>query len=72
MIRAGLALFAAGAVLIGIEFICFAAGGRDLPLWLDALAGTLAPAGFILALIGAVRAGCRDQRAAQDALTARD
>jgi uncharacterized membrane protein YhdT len=64
MIRLGLVLFALGVALIAVELIGFAVGARDFPLWLDLLCGVLAPAGFIVAIASAIRAGRADQRAA--------
>ncbi len=53
-------LFAIGLVAIFADMILFAAGTRDLPLWVN-LTAMLAPVGLGLGLLGVVR----ENRAAQ-------
>ena len=59
-------LFAIGLVAIFADFILFASGSHDLPLWLN-LTAMLAPVGLGLGLIGVAR----ENRAASPALAAR-
>jgi hypothetical protein len=61
-----MALFAIGLVAIFADMILFAAGSRDLPLWVN-LTAMLAPVGLGLGLIGVVR----ENRASSPALVAR-
>ena len=49
-----MAVFAVGLLAIFADMILFAAGSRDLPLWLN-LTAMLAPVGLGLGLIGVVR-----------------
>ncbi|MTD16988.1 hypothetical protein GIS00_23925 [Nakamurella sp. YIM 132087] len=51
--KAGMILFALGVVAIFADMILFAAGSRDLPLWLN-LGAMLAPVGLGLGLLGVV------------------
>ena len=64
--KIGMAAFAVGLVAIFADFILFASGSHDLPLWLN-LTAMLAPVGLGLGLIGVVR----ENRAASPALAAR-
>lgn len=64
--KIGMMLFAIGLVAIFADFVLFAAGSHDLPLWLN-LTAMLAPVGLGLGLIGVVR----ENRAASPALAAR-
>ncbi len=59
-------LFAIGLVAVFADFILFAAGRHDLPLWLN-LTAMLAPVGLGLGLLGVVR----ENRSASPALAAR-
>lgn len=59
----GVALFLIGLVFLLITVLPFFLGDGNRPLWLN-LACLLAPLGFIVAVVGAVRAGRADQRAA--------
>ncbi len=61
-----MALFAIGLLAIFTDMILFAAGTRDLPLWVN-LTAMLAPVGLGLGLIGVVR----ENRASSPALVAR-
>ncbi len=64
--KIGMVLFAVGLVAIFADFVLFAAGSHDLPLWLN-LTAMLAPVGLGLGLIGVVK----ENRAASPALAAR-
>lgn len=52
--KLGMTLFAIGLLAIFADMIMFAAGNRNLPLWVNLLA-MLAPVGLGLGLIGVVR-----------------
>ncbi len=58
--------FAVGLVAVFADMILFAAGSRNLPLWVNLLA-MLAPVGLALGLIGVVR----ENRSSSPALAAR-
>jgi hypothetical protein len=63
-VRFGFALFVCGLLFVAVTVLPFLfGGGHDRPLWLN-LGCLLAPAGLVLAVAGAVRAGRADQRAA--------
>jgi hypothetical protein len=65
-VRLGFALFVLGLVFVAVTVLPFLfGGGHDRPLWLN-LGCLLAPAGLVLAVTSAVRAGRADQRAAAD------
>jgi hypothetical protein len=64
--KIGMAVFAVGLIAIFADMILFAAGSRDLPVWLN-LTAMLAPVGLGLGLIGVVR----ENRQSSPALTAR-
>jgi hypothetical protein len=64
--KIGMVLFAIGLVAIFTDFVLFAAGSHDLPLWLN-LTAMLAPVGLGVGLIGVVK----ENRAASPALAAR-
>jgi hypothetical protein len=64
--KIGMAVFAVGLIAIFADMILFAAGSRDLPLWLN-LTAMLAPVGLGLGLIGVVR----ENRHSSPALAAR-
>jgi hypothetical protein len=53
--RAGVGLFAVGLLAVLAVFIMFAAGLRNLPVWLSAVAGVVTPLGLLLGLIALVR-----------------
>lgn len=55
LMRVGIVLFAIGMVAVLAVFVLFAAGLRDLPVWLSAGAGVLTPLGLALGLIELVR-----------------
>ena len=59
-------LFAVGLIAIFADFALFAAGSRNLPLWLN-LTAMLAPVGLGLGLLGVVQ----ENRRASPALIAR-
>jgi uncharacterized membrane protein YhdT len=64
--RVGLVLFALGLVAIAVDVLPFFADVHDRPLWLNLMC-LLAPIGFSVAVITAIRAGRADQkRAARD------
>ncbi len=64
--KIGMAVFAVGLVAIFADMILFAAGSRDLPLWVN-LTAMLAPVGLGLGLLGVVR----ENRQSSPALAAR-
>ena len=66
-VHLGFALFALGLVFVAVTVLPFFFGAHDRPLWLNA-GCLLAPAGLVLAVTGAVRAGRADQRAAAAAV----
>jgi peptidoglycan/LPS O-acetylase OafA/YrhL len=63
MVRVGLVLFVLGLVAIAVDVLPFFASDHDRPLWLNLLC-LLAPLGFAVAVVSALRAGREDQRAA--------
>lgn len=67
LVRAGLLVFAIGVAVIVFAVIGFFLGVHNWPLWLNVCCGAFAPAGFLIAIVGALRSGRRDQ---QDALRA--
>jgi hypothetical protein len=71
LVRVGLAVFAAGVVVIAVAVIGFAFGAHNWPLWVNVCCGAFAPAGMLLAVVGALRAGRRDQREALRAVQQR-
>jgi hypothetical protein len=68
-VRIGFALFAVGLVFLVCTVIPFFFDDHNRSLWLN-LGSMLAPLGFIVAVVGVIRAGRADQRAAIDALHA--
>jgi uncharacterized membrane protein YhdT len=62
-IKVGVTLFIVGVVFIAIDVLPFLFGTNDRPLWLN-LACMAAPAGFVLAIVGAWRQGRTVARAA--------
>ena len=64
LVRAGLAIFAAGLAVIAVAVIGFFLGVHNWPTWLNVCCGALAPLGLALALIGALSGGRRDQKQA--------
>jgi FtsH-binding integral membrane protein len=68
-VRVGFALFAVGLVFLVCTVIPFFFDDHNRSLWLN-LGCMLAPLGFVIAVIGAIRAGRADQQAAADALDA--
>ncbi|KAA9161784.1 hypothetical protein FPZ12_013025 [Amycolatopsis acidicola] len=55
LMRVGIGVFALGVLAVLVVFVMFAAGLRDLPVWLSAAAGVLTPLGILLGLIALVR-----------------
>ncbi|PRX50239.1 hypothetical protein B0I33_102358 [Prauserella shujinwangii] len=55
LMRVGIGLFAIGMVAVVAVFVLFAAGMRDLPVWLSAAAGVITPLGLGLGLVALVR-----------------
>lgn len=55
LMRVGIGVFALGVLAILVVFVLFAAGLRNLPVWLSAAAGVLTPLGIALGLIALVR-----------------
>jgi hypothetical protein len=66
LVKVGMIAFAVGLVAVFADMILFAAGSRNLPLWVNLLA-MLAPVGLALGLIGVVR----ENRSSSPALAAR-
>ena len=64
--KIGMILFAIGLLAVAVDFVLFASGSHDLPLWLN-LTAMLAPVGLGLGLIGVVL----ENRASSPALAAR-
>ncbi len=62
-VRLGLVLFAAGLVFLAVTVLPFFLGDHNRPVWLN-VGCMLAPIGLVLAVLGAVRTGRADQRAA--------
>jgi peptidoglycan/LPS O-acetylase OafA/YrhL len=63
VLRVGLALFALGLLAIAVDVAPFFFGDHNTSLWLN-LSCLLAPAGFAVVVISAVRTGRRSQRQA--------
>jgi hypothetical protein len=63
-VRFGLALFAVGVIVIVVAVIGFFLGVHNWPLWVNVCCGAFAPAGMVIAIVGALQAGRRDQRTA--------
>ncbi|NKQ55192.1 hypothetical protein HFP15_20110 [Amycolatopsis sp. K13G38] len=55
LMRVGIGVFALGVLAVLVVFVMFAAGLRDLPVWLSALAGIATPLGIALGLIALMR-----------------
>jgi hypothetical protein len=53
--RLGIGVFAVGVLAVITVFVMFAAGLRDLPVWLSAAAGIATPLGIALGFIALVR-----------------
>lgn len=51
LMRVGIGVFAVGVLAVLVVFILFAAGLKNLPLWLSLLAGIATPTGIGLGLI---------------------
>ena len=64
--KIGMIVFAIGLLAVFADFVLFAAGSRNLPLWVN-LTAMLAPVGLGLGLIGVVL----ENRASSPALAAR-
>jgi hypothetical protein len=65
-VRVGSAIFILGLVFLVATVVPFFFGDHNRSLWLN-LGCMLAPLGFVVIVVGAVRAGRADQRAALDA-----
>ncbi|MCW2522530.1 MAG: hypothetical protein JWO63_865 [Frankiales bacterium] len=68
-VRLGFALFAVGLVFLILTVIPFFFDDHNRSLWLN-LGCMLAPLGFVVAVIGVIRAGRAEQRAAWQAVNA--
>lgn len=55
LMRLGIGVFAVGVLAVLAVFIMFAAGLRDLPVWLSAVAGVATPVGLGLGFIALIR-----------------
>ena len=55
LMRVGIGVFAVGVLAVLVVFFMFAAGLRDLPVWLSAIAGVATPLGIVLGLIALAR-----------------
>ena len=55
LMRLGIGVFAIGVLAVLTVFIMFAAGLRNLPVWLSAVAGIATPLGIALGLIALAR-----------------
>ncbi|GLY69168.1 hypothetical protein Atai01_57870 [Amycolatopsis taiwanensis] len=53
--RLGIGVFAVGVLAVLTVFIMFAAGLRELPVWLSAAAGVATPLGLVLGFIALAR-----------------
>jgi hypothetical protein len=54
LMRVGIGVFALGVLAVLVVFVLFAAGLRDLPVWLSLAAGVATPLGIALGLIALV------------------
>ena len=68
-VRVGFALFAVGLVFLVCTVVPFFFDDHNRSLWIN-LGCMLAPLGFIVAVVSAIRAGRSDQRAAIEDLEA--
>ncbi len=66
-VRVGLALFLVGLVFLAATVVPFFFGDHNQSVWLN-VGCMLAPIGFVIAVVGVVRTGRADQRAAVRAL----
>ncbi|WP_285488847.1 hypothetical protein [Amycolatopsis taiwanensis] len=55
LMRLGIGVFAVGVLAVLTVFIMFAAGLRELPVWLSAAAGVATPLGLVLGFIALAR-----------------
>lgn len=55
LMRLGIGVFAVGVLAVITVFVMFAAGLRDLPVWLSVAAGVATPLGIALGFIALVR-----------------
>lgn len=55
LMRLGIGVFAIGVLAVITVFVMFAAGLRDLPVWLSVAAGVATPLGIVLGFIALVR-----------------
>ncbi|HET6500468.1 MAG TPA: hypothetical protein VFG87_06850 [Amycolatopsis sp.] len=55
LMRTGIGVFAVGVLAVLAVFVLFAAGLRNLPVWLSAVAGVATPLGLALGFIALVR-----------------
>ncbi|HEY2041857.1 MAG TPA: hypothetical protein VGH11_04205 [Jatrophihabitans sp.] len=66
----GFVLFGIGLVFLVVTVLPFFWGDHNRPVWLN-VGCMLAPIGFVIAVLGSVRAGRADQRAAAARLSQR-
>ena len=69
MVRIGAVLFVVGLVFLLITVLPFFWGDHNRSVWLN-VGSMLAPIGFVLAIVGAIRAGRAEQRATLDRIDA--
>lgn len=55
LMRLGIGVFALGVLAVLTVFVMFAAGLRDLPVWLSVVAGVATPLGLILGFVALIR-----------------
>ncbi|WP_236797031.1 hypothetical protein [Amycolatopsis sp. GM8] len=55
LMQLGIGVFAVGVLAVLVVFVLFAAGLRDLPVWLSLAAGILTPLGVVLGFISLIR-----------------
>jgi peptidoglycan/LPS O-acetylase OafA/YrhL len=67
----GFALFAVGLVFLILTVVPFFFGDHNRPVWVN-LGCMLAPLGFVVAVVGAIRNGRADQRAAAERVASTD
>ncbi|MGX7677791.1 hypothetical protein ACSMXN_02710 [Jatrophihabitans sp. DSM 45814] len=66
-VRVGFTVFAVGLLFLSVTVLPFFWGDDNRSLWLN-IGCMLAPIGFVIAIVGVVRAGRADQRAALTAI----
>lgn len=65
MVRVGAALFVIGLVFLVVTVLPFFWGDHNRSVWLN-VGCMLAPVGFVLAIVGVIRAGRAEQRSTMD------